>query len=98
MKDQLVAIGETIDDEDLVSVALNGLPLSWETFVSGISAREHQPSFDKLWIDCIQEEGRIMNKSGPLNEENQALVANARKSKGRKFSYKKNKDRRSNLD
>lgn len=35
-----------------------------------------------------------MNKSGPLNEENQALVANARKGKGRKFPFKKNKDKR----
>ena len=31
LKDHLVAIGEMIDDEHLAFVALNGLPLSWET-------------------------------------------------------------------
>ena len=75
LKEQLIAIGETVDDEDLVAVALDGLPLSWETYVQGINARENQPSFDRLWTDCLQEEGGIMNKSGPPNEENQALVA-----------------------
>lgn len=35
-----------------------------------------------------------MNKSGPLNEENQALAAKTRKGKGRNFPFKKNKDKR----
>ena len=35
-----------------------------------------------------------MSKSDPPSEKNQALVANARKGKGRKFPYKKNKDKR----
>lgn len=94
MKDHLIAIGETVSDEDLVSVALNGLPVSWETFIAGVSARENQPFFDRLWTDCVQEEGRIMNKGGPQSEENQALVVHAKKGKGRRFPYKKDKGRR----
>ena len=39
-----------------------------------------------------------MNKSGPPSEENQALAANARKGKGRKFPFKKNKDKRLDSD
>ena len=35
-----------------------------------------------------------MNRSGPPNEKNQALAAKARKGKGRKFPFKKNKDKR----
>jgi hypothetical protein len=35
---QLVAIGEAVDDTDLVNVALTGFPGSWEPFVQGICA------------------------------------------------------------
>jgi hypothetical protein len=51
--DQLVAIGEAIDDTELVNVILNGFPESWEPFVQGIYAREKLPPFDRLWVDCI---------------------------------------------
>lgn len=81
LKDQLVAIGESVDDEDLVSTTLDGFPPSWETFVSGVSACAHRSSFERLWTDCLQKEGRIMSKSGPPIEENQALDSNARKGK-----------------
>ena len=53
IRDQLVAIGEAIEDTELVNVALNGFPKPWEPFVQGICAREKLPSFDRLWIDCI---------------------------------------------
>jgi hypothetical protein len=33
IRDQLVAIGETFEDVDLVKVAFRGLPKSWEPFV-----------------------------------------------------------------
>jgi hypothetical protein len=33
IRDQLVAIGEVVDDIELVNVALNGFPGSWEPFV-----------------------------------------------------------------
>lgn len=94
LKDQLLSIGETIDDEELVSTALNGLPTSWESYIQGISAQENQPSFDRLWTNCVQEEGRVLTRSNPQNEENQALATHARKAKGRRFPYKKDKGRR----
>jgi hypothetical protein len=49
IRDQLAAIGEAVDDTELVNVALNGLPRSWEPFVQGICAREKLPDFDRLW-------------------------------------------------
>jgi hypothetical protein len=64
IRDHLVAIGEAVDDTRLVNVALNGFPRSWEPFVQGIYAREKLTPFDKLWIDCIQEEARIKSKNG----------------------------------
>jgi hypothetical protein len=53
IRDQLVAIGEAVDDTELVNMALNGFPESWEPFVQGICAQEKLPPFDKLWIDYI---------------------------------------------
>jgi hypothetical protein len=62
--DQLVAIGEVVDDTELVNVALNGFLGSWEQFVLGICPREKFPPFERLWIDCIQEEAQIESRNG----------------------------------
>jgi hypothetical protein len=35
IRDKHVAIGEAIDDTELMNVALNGFPESWEPFVQG---------------------------------------------------------------
>jgi hypothetical protein len=41
--DQLAAIGEKLDDVELINVALNGFPKSWEPFVKGVCTREKLP-------------------------------------------------------
>jgi hypothetical protein len=64
IRDQLVAIGEAVDETELVNVTLNGFPGSWEPFVQGICARENFPPFDRLWINCIQKEARIESRNG----------------------------------
>jgi hypothetical protein len=56
IRDQLAAVGEKVEDAELVNMALNGFPASWEPFVKGICARENLPDFERLWDDCIQEE------------------------------------------
>ena len=93
LKEQLISIGEIVDDKYLVVASLDGLLLSWVTYVQGINSQENQPSFHRLWTDYLQEEGRIMNRSGPPNEENQVLASNVRKCKGRKSLFKKKKDK-----
>ena len=55
LRDQLTAIGITVDDDDLVQIVLDGLPNSWETFLASVSGRENQPNFDRLWHDCLEE-------------------------------------------
>jgi hypothetical protein len=60
--DQLAAVGEKIADAELVNMALNGFPTSWEPFVKGICARENLPKFGRLWDDCIQEETQMDSK------------------------------------
>jgi len=54
--DQLLVTEVTVDDDDLVQAIFDGLPPSWETFLSSVSGREIQPTFECLWHDCLQEE------------------------------------------
>jgi hypothetical protein len=85
IKDQLAAIGDSVDDAELVTTTLNGFPSSWDPFVQGICARSKLPKFDKLWTDCTQEESRLTSKSLKTNdEENQALSAHVKKRKERR--------------
>ena len=62
VRDQLIAIGIVADDDDLVQTVVDGLPSSWETFMASVSGRENQPTFERLWHDCIEEEGRTSSK------------------------------------
>ena len=43
IRDELVAIGSKIVDEELVQIALNGFSKPWDTFVKGAVAREKLP-------------------------------------------------------
>lgn len=98
LRNELLSIGDTIDDGDLVSVTLNGFPTSWEPFLQGVCARAQLPSFDQLWTDRVQEEGMILSWSGtqkPHDEKNKAgVVDHARKMKGRIFPKTKDRGRR----
>ena len=54
-----MAIGDKVEDDDLVQTVFDGLLATWETFLAAINGRGVQPSFDRLWHDCLQEERRI---------------------------------------
>ena len=62
MRDQLYALGYEIENQELSLIALGGLPNSWESFVQGISVRSKIPKLDRLRLDCLQEESRLMIK------------------------------------
>jgi hypothetical protein len=62
IRDQLAAVGEKVEDAELVNMALNGFLASWEPFVKAICAREKLPDFERLWDDCIQEETRMESR------------------------------------
>ena len=40
LKEQLDAIGDTLDEDELVMTALNGLTRSWESFIQTMCARK----------------------------------------------------------
>jgi hypothetical protein len=55
-KEQLEAIGDTIDEYELIMTTLNGLTRPWDAFIQTICARTEKQKFDSLWEECIQEE------------------------------------------
>jgi hypothetical protein len=62
IRDQLKAIGDEVSDAELVTISLNGLPISWEPFIQSICGRKKLPKFDNLWSDCVQEETRMLSR------------------------------------
>jgi hypothetical protein len=54
IKYNLFVTGVTVDDDDLVQAIFYSLPSSWEKFLSSVSGREIQPTFERLWHDCLQ--------------------------------------------
>ena len=61
---------------------LNGLPKSWDPFISGICSRSELTKFNRLWEDCAQEEARLVAREEKLSDdEDEALAAHFRKRK-----------------
>ena len=48
VRDKLAAVGEKVEDGELVRQALNGVTKSWAIFVESIVARENLPKWDRL--------------------------------------------------
>jgi hypothetical protein len=61
-KEQIEAIGYTIDEDELIMTALNDLTRTWDAFIQTICARKEKLKFDSLWEECIQEETRVANQ------------------------------------
>jgi hypothetical protein len=94
--DQLVAVGEKVEDSELVNMALKGFPASREPFVKGICARQNLLSFERLWDDCIQEEIGMESKADKKDgEENLALFGWSNKGKGKGLDKGKGKSEES---
>jgi hypothetical protein len=60
-KEQLEAIRDIIDKDELIMTTLNGLTRPWDAFIQTICARTKKLKFDGLWEECIQEEKRVAN-------------------------------------
>jgi hypothetical protein len=85
-KEQLEAIGDTIDEDELIMTTLNGLTRPWDAFIQTICARTEKLKFDGLWEECIQEETRVANREALLaRDEDQALATHTKG--GRKKSH-----------
>ena len=77
--EQLEAIGDMIEEVEVVMTTLNDLPRDWVSFIQGIWARRKLDKFWKIWEECVQEEERILDREVKLNEnEYQALKSHAK--------------------
>jgi hypothetical protein len=65
----------TVDDDDFVQAIFYSLPSSWDTFLSSVSGREIQPTFERLWHDFLQEESHTATRREPMKEEHSSLAS-----------------------
>nr|XP_009763441.1 PREDICTED: uncharacterized protein LOC104215353 [Nicotiana sylvestris] len=71
----LRAIGKPLTDDDLVTQALQGLPSSYRTFVSGLYATGSLPSFIALRPLLLTEEAHINANASEESNAQTALLA-----------------------
>jgi hypothetical protein len=85
-------VGITVAADDLVSLALLGLPKSWYSYQDSVNGREKLLDWERLWSDLVQEEFKWNTRDGSSSkrddDEDCALTAKARKGKGKKFQSK----------
>ena len=63
---------------------LNGLPRERDSFIRGICARRKLTKFSKLWEECVQEEGRIINREEKINDNEYQYLATHQEWKNQK--------------
>jgi hypothetical protein len=90
--DELGGVGVNVAEDDLVSLALLGLPKSWHSYQDSVNGREKLPNWEHLWSDLVQEEIRWNTRDGTSSkgedEEKFALVGKGKKGKGKKSQTK----------
>jgi len=57
-RDELGSVKITVAKDDLVSLALLGLPKSWHSYQDSVNGREKVLEWEQLWPDLVQEEIR----------------------------------------
>ena len=67
-KEQLEAIGVSLDEDELVITALNGLTIPWDSFIQTMCAKKESRKFDIVWEDFIQDEARVANREALLKK------------------------------
>ena len=68
-KEKLSAIADTLNEDELVMTALNGITRPWDSFINTLCARKESMKFGIVWEDCIQEEAIISNRESILRED-----------------------------
>ena len=98
IREQMEAIGDAVENEEIVMSTLNGLPRVWDGFIQGVCTRRKNklPKFKSLWEEAMQEEARKEARDEKIGStEDQALAAQTKKRKEKKFSGSPRKARKS---
>jgi hypothetical protein len=69
IRDELGAVGEVIEPNSLVRQALHSFTKPWGPFIQGIVAREHLPTWERMWDDFAQEEIRLASESSGQRQQ-----------------------------
>ena len=86
-RDELGSVEITVFENDIVSLALLGLPKIWHSYQDSVNGRENLLDLEQLWSNLVQEEFRQNTRDGTSSkevEENFALVIKGNKYKGNK--------------
>ena len=71
---------------------LNGIPISWDSFIQGICARRNLISFNRLREEFTQEEAQLIIREEKMGaNEDQSLTAHTRKNYKKKDNHDHNK-------
>jgi hypothetical protein len=88
-KEQLEAIEDNLDEDELIITALNGVTRPWDAFIQTIYARKGKLHFDSLSEECVQEKARVANREAVLlSDEEKALTSHAKGGKKRSHFQK----------
>ena len=58
-----------VEEDDLVSLALLGLPKSWHSYQDSVNGRDKLLNYECLWSDLVQEEVRQNTQDGTSYKE-----------------------------
>ena len=89
VKDELIVVGETISDLDMVRVPMKGFTKRWHIFVKCIIGREKLPDQSILSDDFTQEdiqEGALGGKVSEEMDKNISLATESKKKKKKDLS------------
>ena len=75
VRDKLMAVGVILDDEELLHIAIKGLPKEFNAFKSAIRTRSTQVNFDEL-TTLLGAEEESLNESNDV-KETFAMTVNA---------------------
>ena len=63
-QDELGSVGIIVADDDLINLALLGLPKSLHSYQDSVNRREKIPDWEQLWSDLVEEEFRWNTRDG----------------------------------
>jgi len=80
VQDELAAVGEIVDDLQLVRTMLKGFGKEWTLFIKGIMEQEKLLDWSRLWDDFVQEELQDEElNGGHQKNDDEKLLFSARK-------------------